>query len=73
MNPMNATTLLVTFEHGQDMYRCELHDLDVQGIECHWFLNGTLLQTRRFTIARLALQWAEEKRRAILVGTADWS
>jgi hypothetical protein len=73
MNPMNATMLLVTFEHGQDMYRCELHDLDVQGIECHWFLNGTLLQTRRFTIARLALQWAEEKRRAILVGTADWS
>ena len=70
---MNGRKLLVTVEHDQDVYRCELRDLDAHGIECQWSLNGALLQTRRFTVARLAVQWAEEQRRAILAGTVGWS
>lgn len=70
---MNGTKLLMTVEHGQDVYRCELRDLDAHGIECHWSLNGVLLQTRRFTTALLAVHWAEEKRRAILAATVEWS
>ena len=35
-------------------------------------LNGALRQTRRFTTARLAVEWAEEQRRAILAGTVEW-
>jgi len=70
---MSGSKLLVTVEHGQDVYRCELCDLDVYGIECQWSLNGVLLQTRRFTSAGLAVQWAEEQRRAILAGIVKWS
>jgi hypothetical protein len=60
-------------EHGQDVYRCDLHDLDSYGVECQWFVNGALVQTRQFTMPRVVVQWAEEKRRAILAGTAEWS
>ena len=70
---MNGRKLLVTVEHGRDVYRCELCDLDAYGIECQWSLNGVLLQTHRFTMARLAVEWAEEQRRAILAGTVEWS
>jgi hypothetical protein len=67
---MNGTKLLMTVEHGQDVYRCELRHLDDHVVECQWFLNGALLQTCRFTSARFAMQWADEQRRAILAGTA---
>ena len=69
---MSAPTLLVTVEHGQNVYRCELRDLDAHGLECQWSLNGAPLQTRRFTTARLAVRWADEQRRAILAGTVEW-
>ena len=42
--------LLLTFESGQDVYRCELRDQDPHGLDCQWFLNGELLQTCRFTV-----------------------
>ena len=70
---MSGSKLLVTVEHGTDVYRCELCDLDVHGIECQWSLNGVLLQTRRFTFPLRAVQWAEEQRRAILAGTVEWA
>ena len=37
---MNATQLLVTIEHRQDVYRCELRTPDSDGSHCQWFLNG---------------------------------
>ena len=72
MNRMNGPKLLMTVERGQDMYRCELRDLEALGVECQWSLNGALLQTRRFTNALLAVQWADEHRRAILAGIVEW-
>ena len=53
---MNRTKLLMTAERGQDVYRCELRDLDADGIECQWSLNGAVRQTRRFTSALVAVQ-----------------
>ena len=74
MEPMSAPTLLVvTVAHGEDVYRCELRDLEALGVECQWSLNGALLQTRRFTSAFVAVQWADEQRRAILAGIVEWS
>jgi hypothetical protein len=63
----------MTVEHGQDVYCCELTDLDAVGIECQWSLNGARLLTRRFTTPRLAVDWAEAQRRSILAGTVEWS
>jgi hypothetical protein len=68
---MNRTKLLMTAESGQDVYRCDLRDLEALGVECQWSLNGVLLQTRRFTSALVAVQWADEQRRAILPGPSS--
>ena len=73
MNSMSERKLLVTVQHGPDAYRCELSDRDVHGIECQWSRNGVLLQTRWFTSASLAVRSAEEQRRTILAGTAEWA
>ena len=65
---MNDKKLLVTIEHGQDVYRCELRDLESNGIGCQWFLNGRpvygapRVRSRHPTV--------EEKHRAVLVATA---
>ena len=60
----------MTVQHGRDVYRCELYNLDVLGIRVPVVPEGrVLVQTRRFTRAPLAVQWAEEQRRAILAGT----
>ena len=37
---MNATKLIATIDHGQDVYRCELRTLDSGGVDRQWFLNG---------------------------------
>jgi hypothetical protein len=70
---MNGPKLLMTAECGPDKYRCELRDLEALGVECEWSLNGRVLQTRRFTTVRLAVQWADEQWRAIVAGAAEWS
>ena len=57
---------LMTFEHGQDVYRVELRDYQPNGVETQIFQNGELLAACRFTVRALAVAWAEQKRAAIL-------
>src|SRR5262245_14579955 len=54
--------LLMTFEHGQDVYRVELRDFQPHGGEGLIFQNGILLEGTRFTVRALAERWAERKR-----------
>jgi hypothetical protein len=54
--------LLMTFEHGQDVYRVELRDFQPHGVETQIFQNGVLLTACRFTVRALAVAWAEKKR-----------
>ena len=58
--------LLMTFEHGQDVFRVELRDFQPNGVETQIFQNGELLAACRFTVRALAVHWAEQKRAAIL-------
>jgi hypothetical protein len=57
---------LMTFEHGQDVYRVELRDFQPHGVETQIFQNGELLAACRFTVRALAVHWAEQKSAAIL-------
>jgi hypothetical protein len=62
----NPGELLMTFEHGQDVYRVELRDFQPYGVEGQILLNGVLLEGTRFTVRALAERWAEQRREAIL-------
>ena len=64
----NPGELLMTFEHGQDVYRVELRDFQEYGVEGQIFQNGILLEGTRFSGRPLAERWAERKREAILKG-----
>jgi hypothetical protein len=59
---------LMSFEHGQDVYRVELRDFHPHGVEGQIFQNGVLLEGTRFSVRALAERWAERKREAILKG-----
>jgi hypothetical protein len=67
MDTMNSGMLPV--EHGQDAYRCDC--TTPISIECQWFVNGPDADAPVHDAAWA--QWAEEKRRAILAGTVEWS
>src|SRR5262245_42043164 len=58
----NPGELLMTFEHGQDVYRAELRDFQPHGVEAQILQNGVLLAGCRFTVRALAVRWAEQKR-----------
>jgi len=62
--------LLMTFEHGQDVYRVELRDFQPYGVEGQIFQNGVLLEGTRFSVRALAERWAEVRRAQILQGGA---
>jgi len=62
----NPGEVLMTFEHGQDVYRVELRDFQPHGVEGQIFQNGVLLEGTRFTVRELAVRWAERKRAEIL-------
>jgi hypothetical protein len=64
----NPGELLLTFEHGQDVYRAELRDYQPHGVQTQMFQNGELLAACRFTVRALAVQWAETERTAIEQG-----
>ena len=48
----NPGELLMTFEHGQDVYRVELRDFDPYGVEGQIFQNGILLRGEAIQCAR---------------------
>jgi hypothetical protein len=58
--------LLMTFEHGQDVYRVELRDFQPHGVEAQIFQNGVLLGGTRFSVRALAERWAQVRRAQIL-------
>ena len=66
---------LFEFLVGADRYRCELRDHGDYGIEAQFFRNEEFRYSRRFdarldptrTPRELAIQWAEEERRALEV------
>jgi hypothetical protein len=68
----NPGELLMTFEHGQDVFRAELRDFQPHGVETQIFQNGVLLAACRFTVRELAVRWAEQKRGEILRRGAEW-
>ena len=58
--------LLMTFEHGQDVYRVELRDFQPYRVEGQIFQNGILLEGTRFSVRALAERWAQVRRAQIL-------
>ena len=68
--------LLFEFLCGHDRYRCELRDHGDYGVEAQFFLNEEFFYGRRFdasldpnrTPREMAVQWAEEERKAIEKG-----
>jgi hypothetical protein len=61
---------LFEFFRGHDRFRCELRDNGDFGIEAQFFENEELFFSRRFETRALAVQWAEEERKAIEKGGA---
>ena len=56
---------LFEFLRGHDRFLCDLRDDGPDGVEVRFFQNEDLLFTRRFATRALAVQWAEEERKAI--------
>lgn len=54
--------LLMSFEHGQDVYRVELRDYQPYDVDGQIFQNGLLLEGTRFTLRALAERWAQVRR-----------
>lgn len=54
--------LLLTFEHGQDVYRAELRDFQPHGVEAQILQNGVLLAGCRFTVRALAVRCGRSER-----------
>jgi hypothetical protein len=44
---------------------CELRDHGAYGVEAQFFQNGEFSRGRRFDTRALAVQWAEEERKAL--------
>ena len=70
--------LLFEFLYGHDQYRFELRDHGKYGVEAEFFLNEEFFYGRRFdasvdpvrTARDVAVQWAEEERKALAKGDA---
>lgn len=66
---------LFAFLRGHDRILCELYDLGVYGIDVRFSINEEFSHSRRFdprldrtrSPRALAVQWAEEERKAIAV------
>lgn len=62
------TELLFTFLRGHGRFLCELRDHGKYGVEAQFFQNEGFLYSRRFDSRVLAVEWAEEQRKAIEAG-----
>jgi hypothetical protein len=49
-------------------FRCEIRDDGAWGFEAQFYRSGELLIGRRFATCDLAMQWAEDQRKAIEKG-----
>jgi hypothetical protein len=56
---------LFEFVRGYDLFLCELRDRGEYGVEAQCYINEEFLIGRRFGTRALAVQWAEEERKAI--------
>jgi len=63
---------LFEFLRGHDRFLCELRDHGAYRIEAQFWQNEEFVYSRRFETRALAVQWAEEERKAIAAeGTTD--